>query len=1173
MRKFYPTLKMDFIFSGLRRIICHLFLGPEPIKIKSQKVQFFCLIIFILLLGGTDIVKSQTTLSAGDILITSFDATKTVAEDKFSFVTLKDLQPNTVIYFTDRGYFGGNSWQAANGGTEGSIAWSLGSDNVSAGTEVVIQGLNAKVNNVVKGIVSSVPGSNGSGLSLASPSGDQIIVFQGGAGNPSASGVTMVGGFHWNYCPIDYYSVYTTDSSWDTIGVNSSCSAGPNSSNMPPGLNASSAFWVGFFKPTPPAQNIQNYTKGQFNGAGAPFSSLAALKAAILDRNNWTALKFDDPTVVNVPTGITYYSSCTAPAITSQPSASTICVGANTTFTVVASNATGYQWQVNEGSGFTNISNNSVYSGANTATLTVTGTTAGLNGFQYRLIATGACTPVAVSNGAVLNVSTVNGSISKTNVSCNGGSNGTATVVASGGVGGYTYSWAPSGGTNATATGLSVGVYTVTITDSRGCTGTVSTTITQPPAITATTSQTNVSCNGGSNGTATVVASGGAGGYTYSWAPSGGTNATATGLSVGVYTVTVTDANSCFTTKSVTITQPTAVSGTTVVTNVACNGASNGAINLTPTGGTAPYTFNWGGGITTEDRIGLAAGTYTVIITDANGCTGTVNATVTQPATAVSGTTFVTNVECNGASNGAINLTPTGGTAPYTFNWGGGITTEDRTGLAAGTYTVTITDANGCTETVNATVTQPATAVSGTTVITNVACNGSSNGAINLTPTGGTEPYTFNWGGGITTEDRTGLAAGTYTVTITDANGCTKTVNATVSQPTALSATISQTNISCNGGSNGSASITVSGGTAPYTYSWSPTGGTAATATGLSAGVYIVTVTDFNSCTTTRTVTITQPTAVSGTTVVTNVSCNGSSNGSINLTPTGGTAPYTFNWGGGITTEDRTGLAAGTYTVTITDANGCTRIVNATVTQPSVLIATPSSTNVSCNGGTNGSASVNVTGGTPGYTYLWSNGATTPSVNGLAAGTYTVIVTDANGCQTSQAIVITESAAVSAPTGAATQSFNAGDTLSALVVSGQNIKWYATADDATNHINSLSINTLIVNKKTYYATQMIGVCESKASLAVLAWNESLNVVNNNSKPKIEIYPNPVKEVLHFNGDDKINKIVIMSIDGKKVSEKLMNGERKLNVHTLIQGTYLINIFTDKGLQTIKFIKN
>ncbi|SMP36639.1 SprB repeat-containing protein, partial [Chryseobacterium profundimaris] len=401
-------------------------------------------------------------------------------------------------------------------------------------------------------------------------------------------------------------------------------------------------------------------------------------------------------------------------------------------------------------------------------------------------------------------------------------------------------------------------------------------------------------------------------------------------------------------------------------------------------------------GGTAATATGLSAGTYTVTVTDANACTLTRTFTITQPASAVSGTTVVTNVACNGASNGAINLTPAGGTAPYTFNWGGGITTEDRTGLAAGTYTVTITDANGCTGTVNATVTQPASAVSGTTVVTNVACNGASNGAINLTPAGGTAPYTFNWGGGITTEDRTGLAAGTYTVTITDANGCTGTVNATVTQPTALSATTSQTNIACNGGSTGVATVNVSGGTAPYTYSWSPSGGTAATATGLSAGTYTVTVTDANACTLTRTFTITQPaSAVSGTTVVTNVACNGASNGSINLTPAGGTAPYTFNWGGGITTEDRTGLAAGTYTVTITDANGCTGTVNATVTQPTALSATTSQTNIACNGGSTGVATVNVSGGTAPYTYSWAPfGGTAATATGLSAGTYTVTVTD-----------------------------------------------------------------------------------------------------------------------------------------------------------------------------------
>ncbi|WP_312344449.1 T9SS type A sorting domain-containing protein, partial [Chryseobacterium binzhouense] len=295
-------------------------------------------------------------------------------------------------------------------------------------------------------------------------------------------------------------------------------------------------------------------------------------------------------------------------------------------------------------------------------------------------------------------------------------------------------------------------------------------------------------------------------------------------------------------------------------------------------------------------------------------------------------------------------------------------------------------------------------------------------------------------------------------------------------------------------------SITVSGGTAPYTYSWSPTGGTAATATGLSAGTYTVTVTDANSCTTTRTVTITQPTALS---------------------------------------------------------------------------ATISQTNVSCNGGSNGSASITVSGGTAPYTYSWSpTGGTAATATGLSAGTYTVTVTDANSCTTTRTVTITQSAAVGAPTGAAVQSFNAGDTLSALVVNGQGIKWYASAADAANHTGSLPMTTLIVNNTTYYATQTSGGCESTASLAVLAYNASLsvgNIIKSNSS--MQIYPNPVREVLNFSGEEKIIKVVIFSGEGRKITEKtFQKGERSIDVHSLVQGVYLIQVFTQDNTQTFKFIK-
>ncbi|MBY8963242.1 cadherin-like domain-containing protein, partial [Flavobacterium sp. D11R37] len=540
-------------------------------------------------------------------------------------------------------------------------------------------------------------------------------------------------------------------------------------------------------------------------------------------------------------------------------------------------------------------------------------------------------------------------------------------------------------------------------------------------------SQTNIACNGGATGALTVTATNGAAPYTYLWS-NGATAASINGLAAGTYTVTVTDANSCTATASATLTEPTtALSGTTVVTNIACNGGNTGAINLTPTGGTAPYTFDWGGGITTEDRTGLTAGTYSVTITDANGCTGTVSATVTEPTAAVSGTTVVTNVACNGGNTGAINLTPTGGTGPYTFDWGGGITTEDRTGLSAGTYSVTITDANGCTGTVSATVTEPTSAVSGTTVVTNVACNGGNTGAINLTPTGGTAPYTFDWGGGVTTEDRTGLSAGTYSVTITDANGCTGTASATVIEPTtAVSGTTVVTNVACNGGNTGAINLTPTGGTAPYTFDWG-VGVTTEDRTGLSAGTYSVTITDANGCTGTVSATVTQPTALNASAVVDNNATCANNDGEATVSVTGGTAGYTYLWSNGAITASVTGLAAGTYSVTVTDANGCTATDSVTITAPPApSVSVTSQVNVACNGGSNGSADITVTGGTAPYTFVWSNSAVTEDLTGLSAGTYTVTVTDANGCTGTASVTITEPTVLSAAGVATNVSCNGG---------------------------------------------------------------------------------------------------------------------------------------------------
>ena len=714
-------------------------------------------------------------------------------------------------------------------------------------------------------------------------------------------------------------------------------------------------------------------------------------------------------------------AACTAPTITTNPPTnSDVCAGGNKTISGAATGATAFKWQYDTGSGFTDVPNSAPYSNVTTNTLTITGATAGMNGYDYRLVAiNGVASCFTNSNSSNLRVSAINtSSNTQTNVACNGGNTGNATVIPSGGItSSYSYSWSPSGGTGATASNLTQGSYTVTVTDNilTSCTATQNFTITQPPVLNGSTVVTNVSCNGGTNGAINLTPSGGAGGYTFSWG-GGITTEDRTGLAAATYAVIITDANGC--TKNVTgitVTQPTAaVGGTTTVTNTTCNGATNGVIDLTPTGGTSPYTYSWGGGVTTQDRISLAAGTYSVTITDNNGCTGTVSGiTVTQP-TAVSGSTTVTNTSCNGGTNGSIDLTPTGGTPGYTYSWGGGITSQDRISLAAGTYSVTITDANACTGTVSGiTVTQP-TAVSGSTTVTNVACFGNSTGAINLTPTGGTGPYTFSWGGGITTEDRISLTAGSYSVTITDANACTGTVNVTVTQPAAVvSGTTVVTNVACFGGNTGAINLTPTGGTGPYTFNWVG-GATTEDRTLLTAGTYSVTITDANACTgTVSGITVTQPAAaVSGTRVVTNVSCFGGNNGAINLTPTGGTGPYTFNWAGGATTEDRTGLTAGTYNVTVTDANGCTGTVpTITVTQPSFPVSgTTVVTNVACFGNNTGSINLTPTGGTGPYTESWGGGITTEDRTGLTAGTYSVTITDVNGCTGTVSPTVTQPA-------------------------------------------------------------------------------------------------------------------------------------------------------------------
>ena len=293
---------------------------------------------------------------------------------------------------------------------------------------------------------------------------------------------------------------------------------------------------------------------------------------------------------------------------------------------------------------------------------------------------------------------------SQTNISCNGGSDGSSTVATSGGAAPYTYLWNDSSAqTTATATSLSVGTYEVTVTDSNGCTATASSTITQPSsALSASGVATNVSCNGGNNGSIDLTVTGGTPPYTFAWSNTATTEDLA-GLQANTYNVTVTDSKGCTATESVEVQQPAVISTSGVATNVSCNGGNDGAINLTVVGGTPPYTFIWSNSATTEDLAGLEANTYSVTVTDSKGCTATESVEIQQPAV-LSASGVATDVSCNGGNDGAIDLTVIGGTPPYTFAWSNTATTEDLSGLSKGTYNVTVTDANGCSNTASVSI-------------------------------------------------------------------------------------------------------------------------------------------------------------------------------------------------------------------------------------------------------------------------------------------------------------------------------------------------------------------------------------------------------------------------------------------------------------------------------------
>jgi len=616
-------------------------------------------------------------------------------------------------------------------------------------------------------------------------------------------------------------------------------------------------------------------------------------------------------------------------------------------------------------------------------------------------------THVTISNTSVITDTLLN----QTNVSCFGGSNGALTVQLNGGVGPNTYSDNGNIFQNSpTFTGLNAGTYVITLRDSRGCTDFISATIIQPAMLNAVVDSIhNISCNGSSQGAIYISVSGGTTPYTYSWSNSS-TAQNLTNAAAGTYFVTITDAKGCNTTVEGTITEPVSLfANVATAHNLNCYNDSSGYIYVTANGGVPPYQYSWSNGATTQDISGLHAGTYGVTIQDANGCQVNLSQLITQP-TQLTSTIAATPVSCNGASNGSVTFSAGGGTSPYTYLWNNGATTQSLNNISGGEYTVIVHDANGCSLSNSVNVAEPAAIVLGISS-TNVSCHGGTNGTVTTTVTGGTGTIIYDWSNSATTASLTNVGAGNYSVIITDANSCTASASVTVTQPAALVINGTVANVSCAGGANGSIDVTVNGGVFPYSYLWS-NGATTQNINGVIAATYNVTVTDVNLCTIADTFTVTAPSPIVSSVVGTNVTCHGEANGTATLTVSGGTSPYSFTWSNFHATQNLSGLSGGTYYVIITDANGCTKRDSVIITEPAAIVLTLTSTNVNCNGDSTASITTTVSGGTGTITYAWSNTATTANLTNIPAGTYSVVITDANSCTASASVTITQPTAM-----------------------------------------------------------------------------------------------------------------------------------------------------------------
>lgn len=589
---------------------------------------------------------------------------------------------------------------------------------------------------------------------------------------------------------------------------------------------------------------------------------------------------------------------------------------------------------------------------------------------------------------------------------CRDQASGSFGVSSTGGTSPYTYTWS----TNpvqygSTINNLAPGSYSVTIVDANGCNASASATLTNPQALNAfLLNQTNVSCFGGNNGSATVSVTGGVSPYTYGWSNGNPNQTSAANLVSGSYQVNVTDALGCTQNVSFTITQPAQALSIDLGNDQTINCLASVNILASPIGGTSPYTYTWNTGSSLNNINVSSSGSYSVEVTDVNGCIANDDINVALLGSDLSVSIQAPTFVCvNGTDT--VFAVVTGGNSPYTYSWTNG-DSDTNTIVGEGQYCVYITDNLGCKVSDCVTLNEES-AISVTNLITKACYN--SNGTISPLVTGGINPFSYSWSNSSTGNTLSG-PPGNYSLTVSDALGCSVSKPAQINATSEISLTLlGKDNVACFGGNDGSISVAASGGTSPYSYSWS-NNETTSLIYGLSVGTYSVVVADSLGCTKTFSYNITEPVSELNLNYTKeDALCYLNQNGEIAIQITGGTPAYSSIWNTGDTTKTVTNLGAGAYTVYINDLNGCVKSQNVTINQPNVLdVKIDSVRNVRCFGTTTGYADAYSQGGTNPYTYSWSNGVTGNVNSNIGSGTYWVYTTDLNGCRDSVKTVITQ---------------------------------------------------------------------------------------------------------------------------------------------------------------------